>query len=291
MTKRPIQIGGRVYRINPEVDRYQIPFDELDDFRIGQVPGHCHVEITGRPEPPEGYSFELYALNAGDDDTDQNLYIYGGAYGTYASVEDARRKSAKLQRTFHLIGNQLDRRSPSIEMRDGKISAHYSLTFEHNQEALVKESASPIFQGFRNLGRSDALLFMCHASEDKPRAREITLGLRTLGAEVWLDECEIRVGESIVQKINGGLAQATHLVILLSRESCQKPWVTRELSSALMRQLTNNSIKVLPVRLDDCEIPALLADIRYADYRRGVSAVVAELEAALFPVGLAGSLE
>jgi hypothetical protein len=35
-----------------------------------------------------------------------------------------------------------------------------------------------------------------------------------------------------------------------------------------MRQLADNSISVLPLLLDDCPIPAVLADIRCANCRR-----------------------
>jgi hypothetical protein len=99
--------------------------------------------------------------------------------------------------------------------------------------------------------------------------------------EVWFDEWEIKVGDSIVQKIEQGISDATHLILLLSREACQKPWVQKEFSSALMRQLSSRSISVLPVLLEDCAVPAILADIRYADCRGAVERGVMQLKEAL----------
>jgi hypothetical protein len=116
--------------------------------------------------------------------------------------------------------------------------------------------------------RPDIRLFVCHASEDKPVARAFANFLRINGTRVWLDEWEIQVGDSIVEKVNGGLSVATHLAVLLSSASVSKPWVCRELSSALMRQLSDSSVTVLPLLIDDCAIPPMLADIRYADCRR-----------------------
>jgi hypothetical protein len=121
-------------------------------------------------------------------------------------------------------------------------------------------------------------VFLCHASEDKPTAVDLASALMSRGVAVWLDQWEIKVGDSIVDKINQGIEAASHLAILISKHSASKPWVVREMSAALMRQLANRSIRVLPVRIDDAPLPALLADIRYADCRgdlqRGCQEVV-----------------
>src|SRR5260370_14323166 len=123
---------------------------------------------------------------------------------------------------------------------------------------------------------------MLHASENKAIASQLASFIQTHGAEVWLDQWEIKVGDSIVQKINDGLSSASHLAILLSRDSVTKPWVTKELSSALMRQLSDRSTRVLPVRLDDSPIPAILADVRYADCRSDQLVGFREILGALF---------
>jgi hypothetical protein len=73
--------------------------------------------------------------------------------------------------------------------------------------------------------------------------------------------------DSIVEKISSGIESATHLVVVLSKSSVTKPWVVKELSSALMRQLAQQSISILPLRLDDAPLPPLLCDVRYADCR------------------------
>lgn len=48
-----------------------------------------------------------------------------------------------------------------------------------------------------------------------------------------------------------------------------------------MRHLSDSSIRVLPVLVDACEIPALIADIRYADCRTEKTAGFRELLAAI----------
>jgi hypothetical protein len=162
------------------------------------------------------------------------------------------------------------------------VHVYLGLDFKDKPETLVKDAVSPFIDGYRRLEQPSVHVFICHASEDKPVAREVASSLKKLGAEVWLDEWEIRVGESIVQKIGDALGKVSHLIVLLSQNSVVKPWVQKEFSSALMRQLSHKSIIVLPLRLDDCSIPPILADIKYADARAGITCAMAALEQALF---------
>lgn len=124
-------------------------------------------------------------------------------------------------------------------------------------------------------------VFICHASEDKGAARELASAMRQFGADVWFDEWEIRVGDSIIQRIDHALGAVSHLIVLLSQVSVNKPWVRKELSSALIRQLSEKSITVIPLRLDECVIPSILADIRYADARAGMEHAIIEIKRAL----------
>jgi TIR domain len=97
----------------------------------------------------------------------------------------------------------------------------------------------------------------------------------------WYDKREILVGDSIVGRINEALAQARFLVVVLSPRSVIKPWVTRELNSTLMRQLDQQHIAILPVLVEDCSVPPLLADFNYADFRHSFDDGMAALVAAI----------
>jgi hypothetical protein len=48
-----------------------------------------------------------------------------------------------------------------------------------------------------------------------------------------------------------------------------------------MRQLQGEHVRVIPVLLDNCEIPPLLADVRYADFRVSFESGYADLLAAI----------
>jgi hypothetical protein len=130
-------------------------------------------------------------------------------------------------------------------------------------------------------GLNRPLLFICHASEDKLVADRLVKELDQRALHAWYDKREILVGESIVEKINKGLASAQFLVVLLSAHSVTKPWVTRELNSTLMRQLAKEQITILPVLIAECELPPLLVDLKYADFRHSFDDGLTELVEAI----------
>ena len=108
-------------------------------------------------------------------------------------------------------------------------------------------------------------VFLTHSSHDKPRIRELRDYLHKSGLRAWLDEIEIKVGDSIVQRITEGLSQTDFLVVSLSPAALLSRWVQRELDATLMEQLAGRQVTILPLLLEKCEIPFLLRDIYYAD--------------------------
>lgn len=109
-------------------------------------------------------------------------------------------------------------------------------------------------------------IFISHSSSDHEFVEQLAKRLRKDGLEVWIDDWEIRVGDSIVEIINKGLEDSSFFVIILSNISAKSDWVHKELNSALMRQLSGKDIKILPVLLDfdPINLPPLLSDIAAA---------------------------
>lgn len=280
-----IQIQDRIY--HRKADSFHIDLNELGDIRMVDIPAHTHLEVLGIPKPDNGFECNVYVVNGGEDGSDEHLSVYGGAHLS-VTAETALRTRARLRRAFPDSHEYDRRRNPEIsveEHRDRGLVAHafLSLNFQGRGKTPVRDALAPFIFGFRRLSLPDIHVFICHASEDKSTAREVAHFLKDLGSEVWFDEWEIKVGESIVQRIDGALGQVTHLLLLLSKHSVDKPWVQKEFSSALMRQLSNNSITVLPMRLDDSQLPALLADIKYADARKELTRGLSEIEETLLP--------
>ncbi len=115
---------------------------------------------------------------------------------------------------------------------------------------------------------SKAKVFVSHSSQDKPFVRDLVDELKQRNVQVWFDERELQVGDSIVQGISKGLEDADYLLVILSKHSVASPWVQNELNAAMMEETSRRGIVVLPAVIDGCEIPILLRDRIYADFRQ-----------------------
>ena len=74
-------------------------------------------------------------------------------------------------------------------------------------------------------------VFVSHATEDKERfVTEFARHLRSRGVDAWIDDWEIGLGQSLVDKIfEDGIKNADVFVIVLSKNSVAKKWVREEL--------------------------------------------------------------
>jgi hypothetical protein len=284
-----IRVGDRIYPRNPEVNRFQIPLNELGNLRMVDIPAHSHLEVLGLRVPVSGVDCEMWLVNGGDDGSDEYLAVYGGA-SIPVAPETAQHAVARLRRAFpdRLVPGAS--RHPQISVEDfagrGLIADVFlNLEFKGKGETSVHDAIGPFVWGFRRLSLPDARAFICHASEDKPVVRRLAEFIEQQGVGVWLDEREINVGDSIVQKVSEALENVSHLIVVLSAHSVGKPWVTRELSAALMRQLAQREITVLPLRLDNAPLPVLLSDIMYADGRSSLESGFKELVDAMLLTG------
>lgn len=126
-------------------------------------------------------------------------------------------------------------------------------------------------------------VFISYSSEDSALARSFAEALEMRGVAVWMDSGQIVVGDSISQKIQEGLEATEFLILLLTPASVRSVWVQKEWQSKLVDEAESKSAVILPVLANDCEIPRLLRDKRYADIRsnlvEGVLEVVKPIDA------------
>src|SRR5690625_4092038 len=109
-------------------------------------------------------------------------------------------------------------------------------------------------------------VFLSHSWEDKFFAHKLADALREHGVDVWIDDAEIGIGESLVEKVSHAIGEADFVAVILSRHSCQSGWVQKELYVAMTEEIAGRHIKVLPILIEPCEIPVFLRDKLYADF-------------------------
>jgi hypothetical protein len=72
-------------------------------------------------------------------------------------------------------------------------------------------------------------------------------------------------------------AKSRHVVIFISKWYVEKPWTNHERRSAQARALLESEDFLLPVRMDDTELPGLPPTVAYLDGRALTPEQVAEL--------------
>lgn len=114
-----------------------------------------------------------------------------------------------------------------------------------------------------------ARIFLSHASADKAFVRGLAVDLNALGYRPWLDEWEILGGESIPSRISEGLEEADFVLVVLSKSSTASKWVESEWQAKYWKEISARQVFIVPLLLDDCLIPTLLAPKKYIDFRGG----------------------
>src|SRR5215831_8411146 len=105
-----------------------------------------------------------------------------------------------------------------------------------------------------------ARIFLCHAHEDKAQVNDVYQRLRALGWQPWLDKMDLLPGQRWQEEIPRALRTSDFILIFFSRNAVaqRKRYVQREFKLALdtLQEIPNGMIHTIPIRLDDCAIPA-----------------------------------
>ena len=109
-------------------------------------------------------------------------------------------------------------------------------------QGLVRETP-PIPQ----MGDEVYDVFISHASEDKETiVRSLAFELKEQGLKVWYDELTLRIGDSLRQKIDSGLAKSRVGLVVLSPSFISKGWTNYELDGIVTRSVSGEQI-LLPI--------------------------------------------
>jgi hypothetical protein len=117
-------------------------------------------------------------------------------------------------------------------------------------------------------------IFLSHNKENKPFVRRLARDLESQGIKCWVDEAEIKVGESLIYKIREGIDNYDYFAIILSPHSVKSTWVQYELDAAMNLEIIeglnlnagSRKVKVLPLMYKSCEPLGFLLGKKFADF-------------------------
>lgn len=112
------------------------------------------------------------------------------------------------------------------------------------------------------------LVFLSHASEDKAKVRNLCKRLKADGFDPWLDEERLLPGQDWKLEIEKAMRASGAILVCFSSVSVAKEgFVQREYKRALniQEEKPEGTIFMIPVRLDDCEVPLSFRGAQWVD--------------------------
>lgn len=112
-------------------------------------------------------------------------------------------------------------------------------------------------------------VFLSHASSDKIEiVNELHNWLRNVAnIPVWYDQSALSGGNSLPRSIGKAISECRAMILVLSSASMKSPWVQKEYSLAERHRMEYRDFRIIPVLIDNCEIPEFLRDSLYIDVR------------------------
>ena len=122
-----------------------------------------------------------------------------------------------------------------------------------------------VIRGPRRTANPD--IFVSHSSRDKGAAIQLAKTLNFCAVDVWLDDWELEIGESLTDRISQAMNQSKYIAILITENYNKTVWTKTEYKRALAREQKEQRTVMLPLIVGKAEIPEFLEDKIYIDLR------------------------
>lgn len=110
-------------------------------------------------------------------------------------------------------------------------------------------------------------VFISHSAVDKEFARTLARDLEERGYRVWLDDWNLVPGDSFADVISEAIKSSKYLIAVMSPDYFASDWTAQEWQAALIREIEDAKVKVLPLMYRDCNVPEPLRAKLWIDFR------------------------
>jgi hypothetical protein len=119
--------------------------------------------------------------------------------------------------------------------------------FRRVQESRIRKTVEVVDQASSSFAAPQHHAFISHASEDKEEVvRPLAEKLIQAGFDIWYDEHQLTVGDSLRRSIDRGLANARFGIVVLSPSFFAKNWPQYELDGLVAKEMEGNKV-ILPL--------------------------------------------
>ena len=178
-----------------------------------------------------------------------------------ASLEDRVRR-AVIARRAELSKTQSDLQALGIPIKGAEGPVAHS---SEPPADLVQRRETK-----RREARREYDVALSFAGEDREYVAQVAEHLANFAVTVFYDEYETAElwGEDLAVRLGNVYSRDSHFVVMFaSRHYAEKAWPNHERQHALARQLEGQTGRILPVRIDDSDIPGVPSTVGYLDAR------------------------
>lgn len=108
------------------------------------------------------------------------------------------------------------------------------------------------------------VVFISYSSSDFEIVSRIGEHLRNDNFRVWMDKEKLIVGDIVELRLEKSIEEADYLLFFCSQAAVRSDWVKTELNLAIKHRKAS---RIVPVLLENCELPYPLAIMAYHDFR------------------------
>lgn len=124
-----------------------------------------------------------------------------------------------------------------------------------------------------------ALIFISHNFKDKAIVEPLAVKLMGIYGQdnVFYDSWSIQPGDGLIDKMNSGLEKCRFFFFFISQNSLSSKMVALEWQNIIIRA-THGNVKLIPIRLDNSTMPAILLQTIYLDlYTNGLDVTLRQM--------------
>ena len=110
-------------------------------------------------------------------------------------------------------------------------------------------------------------IFLSHSAKDREFVTRLATDLTQAGLRVWLDQWNIRPGDSFAEAIGKAIKESRFLLIVMSPDYFQSAWTQQEWQYALANEIDTGRVRLIPVLYRDCDVPPMLRTKHWVDFR------------------------
>jgi serine/threonine protein kinase len=150
---------------------------------------------------------------------------------------------------------------------DGYCTIRNQIYQEILQNVIAPSPYGETWKGIQG-GIRTAQIFLSYTRLDEEKVEDLYQKLSAAGFKPWMDKKDILPGERWKSSIQKAVQRSDFFLACLSANSVNKRGSTqKEIKDALdiWREKLEDDIYLIPIRLEDCEIPEGLSDVRWVD--------------------------